>query len=173
MSESEAPANVVNLDEIEETSRFMGEHWGANYKPLTAAMKAGGGKLGINWMRVPKGKSTCPFHAHALEDEAFFVLSGRGVLRYGDELRELRAGDCVSCPAGTKVAHQLANPFDEDFVYLAIGNSEPHEVAIYPDNGKLLSRSFDRIGHLKDAEYLDGEPSTPRIFDLWDGQKAD
>jgi uncharacterized cupin superfamily protein len=68
----------------------------------------------------------CPFHYHMLEDEVFFIISGRGVLRCGEEVRPLRAGDCVYCPAGTRVAHQLANPFDEDLVYLAIGPHNPN-----------------------------------------------
>ena len=108
----------------------------------------------------------CPFHYHELEDEACFILSGRGVLRYGDDVRTLRAGDCVSCPAGTKLAHQIANPFDEDLVYLAIGPHEPHEVCVYPDTGKVMIRSLKRGGHLNDAAYFDGEPSPPLIFDL-------
>lgn len=60
-------------------------------------------------MRLKKDHTTVPFHYHLREDEAFYILSGRGVLRYGDDLREIRAGDCISCPAGTKIAHQIAN----------------------------------------------------------------
>jgi uncharacterized cupin superfamily protein len=106
------------------------------------------------------------------EDEVFFVLSGRGVLRYGDELRELRAGDCISCPAGTGVAHQIANPFDEDLVYLVMGPHDPHEVCVYPDSGKVMVRGLRRVGYLESAEYLAGEPEMPKIFDLVrDGQR--
>jgi uncharacterized cupin superfamily protein len=108
----------------------------------------------------------CPFHYHQLEDEIFFVLSGRGVLRYGDDVRELRAGDCVSCPAGTKVAHQICNPFDEDLVYLAIGPHEPEEVCVYPDNGKVMIRGLRQVGRLEELPYLAGEPERPRIFAL-------
>ncbi len=75
-------------------------------------MRPGGGSLGVNLMRVPPGRAACPFHTHQREDEVFSVLSGRGLLRYGEEVRELREGDCVSCPAGTGVAHQIANTSD-------------------------------------------------------------
>ena len=120
----------------------------------------------MNVNRVPKGRTVCPFHTHAREDEVFFVLSGRGVLRYGEDLVQLRAGDCVSCPAGTGIAHQMANPYDEDLVYLGIGANDPHEVCTYPDSGKVMVRALKTVGWLKADDYMAGEPEVPRIFEL-------
>jgi uncharacterized cupin superfamily protein len=158
--------NIVNVDEVQEVEDFTGEHWGSAYKVLTPVMGARAGRLGANVSRVPKGHSACPFHAHQLEDEIFFVLSGRGLFRYGDEVREIRAGDCIACPAGTGVAHQLANPHDEDLVYLAVGRDDPNEVCVYPDNGKVMVRSLSRVGFLEPADYMKGEPAKPKIFAL-------
>lgn len=163
---SDTPSTVVNIEEVPAVSRTQGDHWGAVYKQLTPSMRPKGGRLGVNYMIVPPGRTTCPFHSHQREDEAFYILSGTGVLRYGDELRPLRAGDCVSCPAGTGVAHQIANNSDADLIYLAIGNHDPDEVCVYPDNGKVLVRSIQQIGRLATAPYLDGEPDRPKILDL-------
>ena len=165
---TDIPPHVINVDEVEEINRTLikGEHWGGTYKPLTPFMTAKGGRLGVNQTRLPPGRATCPFHYHQLGDEVFYVLPGRGVLRYGDDVRELRPGDSVSCPAGTKVAHQIANPFDEDLVYLAIGPNDPNEVCVYPDTGKVMVRSLQRVGFLSSTDYMEGEAETPRIFDL-------
>jgi len=163
---SPAPAVVVNVDSVEEVVQLEGKHWGGGFKPLTPALDALPGRLGANVSRLPPGRSGCPFHAHAREDEVFFVLSGRGVLRYGDALHQIRAGDCISCPAGTGVAHQLANPFDEDLVYLGVGLNDPHEVCTYPDSGKVMVRSLKTVGRLTKTDYMDGEPDTPRILGL-------
>lgn len=93
------------------------------------------------------------------------------MLRYGDELIDLRAGDCVSCAAGTGVAHQIANSHDEELVYLAIGNHDAHEVCTYPDSGKVMVRSLDRaLGRIEPGPYMDGEPGRPKIFELLDGR---
>jgi uncharacterized cupin superfamily protein len=116
--------------------------------------------------RIRPGKSGCPFHTHELEDEVFFVLSGRGMLRYGEDIREIGVGDCISCPAGTGIAHQLANVFDEDLVFLAIGMNDPNEVCTYPDSGKVLVRALKQVGVLTPTEYEAGEPSPPKIFEL-------
>lgn len=168
--ETKKPNPVVHVDDVKFVEHMSGEHWGAAYKPLTPWMTDGGGKLGVNLNRVPPGRTTCPFHHHTLEDEAFYILSGRGVLRYGDELIELKAGHCISCPAGTGTSHQIANPYEEDLVYLAMGNYEPNEVCYYPDSGKVLVRPLakvgvERIGRLTGTEYMDGEPDVPVIFD--------
>jgi mannose-6-phosphate isomerase-like protein (cupin superfamily) len=138
------PPQVVNADEIAESERFSGEHYGALYKQLTPSMRPRGGTLGVNHMRVPRGRSVCPFHAHLREDEVFFVLSGRGVLRYGEEL-----------------------------VYLSIGPRDPHEVCTYPDSGKVFVRGVDMLGEITPREYYDGEPDPPRISELSRGRTTD
>ncbi len=160
--------HVVNVNAVSEVEHLSGDHWGGAYKPLTPLLAAITGRpaLGINLSRLPKGRATAPFHWHAHEDEAFYVIEGRGVLRYGDDLREIGTGDCISCPAGTKVAHQIANPFEEDLVYLAIGMNDPNEVCVYPDTGKVLVRSLERVGYLEKTPYLQDEPAEPKIFEL-------
>ncbi len=163
---SDVSPHVINVDAVDEVVDFDGERWGSAYKPLTPPSTRTGGRLGVNQSRVPPGRTSCPFHYHQREDEAFFVLSGRGVLRYGDALSVLRAGDFVYCPAGAKVAHQIANPFDEDLVYLAMGPNDPDEVCVYPDSGKVMVRSLGRVGFLEKTDYMAGEPEEPRIFEL-------
>lgn len=163
----DTPPPIINAHDMPETERMLGRRWGASYIQLTPSMGPGGGRLGVNRMRLPAGRTTCPFHYHEREDEVFYVLSGRGVLRHGESMQTLRPGDCVSCPAGTATAHQIANPFDEDLVYLAIGLHDPDEVCVYPDSGKVLVRSLGRIGWLESVDYLEGEPDSPRIFELF------
>jgi len=170
MSERKSP--VVNLDDAPEVSALVDDYRGEIYKILTPSMRERGGRLGVNWVRVPAGQTPQVFHAHQREDEVFFVLSGRGTLRYGERIYPLKQGDCVSCPAGTGVAHQIANTSDEDLVYLAIGPHDPDEVCTYPDSGKVLVRSLNQKGWLKSAEYLEGEPEVPRIFSLVDNDAA-
>lgn len=140
--------------------------WGASWKLLTPHMRQAGGSLGVCQTTLRTGMVGCPFHWHAREDEVFFVLSGRGILRYGDTVREIGPGDCISCPAGQKVAHQIGNPFEPDLVYLAIGPHDPHEVCGYPDTGKLMVRAIGQVGQMQSKAYLEGEPNPPKIFGL-------
>ncbi|TRX73389.1 cupin domain-containing protein [Pseudomonas mangiferae] len=156
---------IVNLDEAEEELDFEGPHHGSATRRLTPPRNGQRPRLGVRATRVPSGRTACPFHAHAREDEVFYVLSGRGLFRYGEQVREIRAGDCVSCPAGTGIAHQLANPFEDDLVYLSIGPHDPDEVCVYPDSGKVMVRSLGEVGRLHATDYFDGEPERPLILD--------
>jgi uncharacterized cupin superfamily protein len=159
---------VTNIDEApEEDNRDpTNARFGSFDKVLTPQMRDRGGSLGVVLTRVPPGRTACPFHTHHREDEVFLVLSGRGTLRYGDAVHELRAGDCVSCPAGSGVAHQLANTGDEDLRYLSIGPRDPDEICTYPDSGKVMVRSLQAVGFLRKTGYMEGEPVEPRIFEL-------
>lgn len=157
---------VLNVDEAEEHESLDGEHWGGWYRDLTPAMVENGGSLCVNISRTPPGRVGCPFHYHMLDDEVFYVLSGTGVLRYGDRIIPIRAGDCISCPAGSRVAHQIANTGSEDLVYLGIGRNSPNEVCVYPDSGKVMVRALRTVGFLTRTDYMEGEPERPRILDL-------
>lgn len=168
-----APPLVVNVADVPETVQMDDAHWGGAFKPLTPALdalgKQGGVRLGMNLSRVPPGRSGCPFHAHAREDEVFYVISGRGLFRYGDTVREIVPGDCISCPAGSGIAHQIANPYDEDLVYLGAGLNDPHEVCTYPDSGKVMVRSLKRIGLFEATDYMHGEGPRPKLLDMQPG----
>ncbi len=159
--------NIVNIKDAPETAWEHGPHWGGADKDLTPAMQPRRGRIGMVATRVAPGASACPFHTHQREDEIFFVLSGRGIFRYGEEIAEIGPGDAISCPAGAGVAHQLANPFDEELVYLSIGKDDADEVCTYPDTGKIMVRSLGLVGPLQARDYMDGEPPLPGIFGLY------
>jgi len=63
--------------------------WNGQWQVLTPQMRDAGGRLGLVMNRLARGSVGCPFHWHTHEDEVFYVVSGRGVLRYGEERREI------------------------------------------------------------------------------------
>ncbi len=157
---------VTNRDDAPRESHAEEGPWAGSWRVLTPRMRDAGGNLGVVENTLPPGSVGCPFHWHLREDEVFYVLKGRGILRYGDTTREIGPGDCISCPAGTRTAHQIGNPFDDDLVYLAIGPYDPHEVCGYPDNGKVLVRGLRGVGRFEPRDYMDGEPDPPVILGL-------
>ncbi|MFN3200950.1 MAG: cupin domain-containing protein [Bradymonadia bacterium] len=160
---------VVNVDDIQEEFSDGGGCFKHGYRVLTPQM--GYERTNLNLSRLPPKCVAVPFHAHQRDDEIFYILSGRGVLRYGDEIHPLRPGDCVSCPAGSGIAHQVGNPYDEDLIYLAIGGNDPDEVVQLPDSGKIMIRSLKAIGELTPRGRSEGEPDWPRVFEMFAQQK--
>jgi mannose-6-phosphate isomerase-like protein (cupin superfamily) len=72
-------------------------------------------------VRIPKGKSLCPYHAHAAESELYLVVSGRGNVRDKNGIAEVGPGDAFLFQPGEP--HQLTNGGDEDFVYYVIADN--------------------------------------------------
>ncbi|ANL27386.1 cupin 2 domain-containing protein [Rhizobium phaseoli] len=125
--------------------------------------------LGISYNEVPSGKSSCPFHNHHVEEELFYVISGTGEYRFGDERHAIKAGDVLGAPAGgPETAHQIINTGMAPLVYLGISTMAKTEIVEYPDSGKFLAKTNrdgarpGRFRHMGRAEnpldYWDGEP---------------
>jgi uncharacterized cupin superfamily protein len=100
---------------------------------------AGLRRVGLHLVRVPPGKESNLLHAHTVEEEFYFVLSGRGVVELGDEEREIGPGDFLGFPTPS-LPHLLKNPFDEDLVYLVGGERREVEIGTFPKLGKRVLR---------------------------------
>jgi uncharacterized cupin superfamily protein len=114
-------------------------------------------------VRIPKGKSLCPYHAHAAETELYLVVSGRGNVRDKEGITEVESGDAFLFQPGE--AHQLTNAGDEDFVYYVIADNPRSggatgDSCYYPDSGKW---AVTTDGHEEvmvkgiEADYFHGE----------------
>jgi len=69
-------------------------------------------------VRIPTGKSYCPYHSHSAESELYVVISGRGKVRDKEGTKEVGAGDAFFFPPGE--AHALSNAGEDDFVYTSL-----------------------------------------------------
>ena len=154
--------NVVNARDVppEDYSEPSGRYGGSSREIAEAV---GARDLGYSITFVAPGTRSNPFHFHHGEEEAFYVLEGRGILRQGDgegedERIELGPGDVVAFPAGTGIAHQFINDGDVPFAYLAISNKVSSDVVEFPDSDKVLVRSTRLITRRTPSlEYYDGE----------------
>ena len=114
-------------------------------------------------VRIPPGKSFCPYHSHSAESELYLVVSGRGSIRAKDESTIVNAGDAFFFQPGE--AHQLTNTGDDDFVYYVIADNPrtggaTGDSCYYPDSGKwaVLKGGLEEVV-IKGTEvdYHDGE----------------
>ncbi|MFO0566345.1 MAG: cupin domain-containing protein [Polyangiaceae bacterium] len=126
---------VINLDQLDLEACNEGP-FRQSYGIISD--RIGARKLGYNLTIVPPGAKACPKHNHHANEEMFFVLSGTGLLRFGDDEYPLRANDVIACPPGKRlVAHQIVNTGDTDLRYLAISTKERVDIVEYPDSNKV------------------------------------
>ncbi len=156
---------VVNIGDVPLADRGNGKQFAAKWGRVGPLL--GLTALGCAVHVVPPGKRAFPLHRHHVMDELFFVVSGAGEYRFGDETLPLRAGDIVGAPAGTE-PHQIVNTGSEDLRYLGISSMTSVEVVDYPDsekigvmagvkNGDFKSATYAGMGRIAPADYYDGE----------------
>ena len=108
-------------------------------------------------VRVPPGKSLCPYHEHSAQWELYLVVSGVGTIRDRDGGTEVAAGDAFIFRPGE--AHEITNRGPEDFVYYVVADNPVGDFCHYPDSGKWAVHRSDerRVIHGKAGDYFDGE----------------
>ena len=67
--------------------------------------------------RVKKGCSV-GLHAHTIDSETIYILSGTAKSICDGEMEILRSGDVSICPKG--YSHCLINDYDEELVFFAV-----------------------------------------------------
>ena len=109
-------------------------------------------------IRIPKGKSLCPYHSHSAESELYLVVSGKGGIRDKEGTTMVTAGDAFFFGPGE--AHQLSNAGEGDFVYYVIADNPRGDSCYYPDSGKfavMKEGTNEVIVKGTETDYFDGE----------------
>jgi uncharacterized cupin superfamily protein len=167
---------VINLDEvtIEERPALFQPKGAASERFASRSglvgAKIGAQLLGYNITAVPPGMRAFPKHNHHANEEMFFILSGSGELRIGDECFSLRSGDFIANPpGGPETAHQIINTGTEELRYLAVSTLHTPEIVEYPDSGKfgVMLRKKLPDGTQRVLRHIDREGTG---LDYWEGE---
>ncbi len=102
--------------------------------------------FGVNLTRLPPGGASALRHTHSREDEFIYIVAGEPILVTNAGETALRPGMCAGFKAGSGDAHHLLNRTIDDVVYLEIGNRDPGDTVIYPDDdiGRALAPDGSR-----------------------------
>jgi uncharacterized cupin superfamily protein len=97
--------------------------------------------FGVNLTRLPPGGMSALRHTHSREDEFVYILEGEPVLVTNAGEMALSPGMCAGFKAGSGNAHHLLNRTVRDVVYLEIGDRNPGDTVVYPDDdiGRALA----------------------------------
>jgi uncharacterized cupin superfamily protein len=109
--------------------------------------------IGIHLISIAPGDKSTEFHTHRYEEEAIYVLSGRGTAVIGETAQKIGPGDFIGFPAGG-TAHETINDGTEPLVCLVIGQRLPQDVVDYPRKGKRLYRNSGER-NLIDYEHIE------------------
>jgi uncharacterized cupin superfamily protein len=146
-------------EEIAPTARPFTQKLNPNSLFRAAALSrlSGMSRAHVSLVRLPPGKDSFAYHAHMLEEEWIYVLSGRARAEIDGESVEVGAGDFMGF-ATPSVPHLMRNPFEGECVYLMGGEDRPIDVVDYPKLGK---RYLLRASEGGTEFYELGEPQKP------------
>jgi uncharacterized cupin superfamily protein len=135
---TDAPRKVMwKADEIAGRGKRFKQRLNPNSEFIGAGLSrlAGMSRAHVSLARLPAGRDSFAYHAHMLEEEWIYILSGRGVAEIDGASHEVGPGDFMGF-ATPSVPHLLKNPFAEELVYLMGGEDRPLDVLDYPTLGK-------------------------------------
>jgi uncharacterized cupin superfamily protein len=163
MTSSRRHPNVAHRDEVEPTIVQRGEH---RFERRAFGPMTGSRQLGGSLMELAPGAVSYPFHFHCANEEAIFVVSGRGIARIGESRVPVAPGDWIALPIGPEHAHQMINDSDAPLVYLVIGTDHKCEVIGYPDSKKVAAIG----GESWERPWLREIKRTGETLDYWDDE---
>lgn len=94
-------------------------------------------RLGCSLYELPPGSRSWPYHYHTANEEALFVLSGTGGVKFESGLEPLHTGDFVTFPADERGGHRIVNDGEETLRYLMLSTMNEPDVTIYPESDRF------------------------------------
>lgn len=95
-------------------------------------------KCRANFVEIEPGNYAYGYHYHEANEEVFYFISGKGVVRTKDGDIKVQAGDVIGFPTGENGAHVVRNESDERLVYIDFGTTSLPEIAHLPDLNKIM-----------------------------------
>ena len=159
---------VVHETDVAWQEFSHGQRFACRRRQLGAA--AGGQQIGCSLYEMMPGKRNFPFHYHAANEEAVYVLEGEGTLRLGGHEVPLRPGSYVALPAGPGYAHQIVNTSEGLLRFLMISTMIQPEVAVYPDSKKVTVFAGSAPGGPQAERFLHAVFRQSSSVDYWEGE---
>lgn len=118
---------------------------------------AGMNRAHVRLVKLPPGKDSFAYHAHMLEEEWIYIISGRAMADIDGKTTEVGPGDFMGF-ATPSVPHLLRNTYAEECVYLMGGEDKPIDVVSYPE----IDKRYLLMQTEKGTEFYElGEPTKP------------
>ena len=137
------------------------DHEGYEYYRRKFVPFGGANNAMVSIYEIPPKKTAYPYHFHHKNEETFYILSGRGILKTPEGERTVTGGELLFFPAGLEGAHKLTNASEtEMLVYIDFDVVHDLDIAVYPDSDKIgiwgmgINQIFPKTANV---DYYDGE----------------
>lgn len=161
--------HVINEASVEAIDKAPAGESGFRHQRLSRA--AGSENLGCSLYALDPGSESWPHHYHTANEEAMYVLEGRGTVRLGDERVSVQPGDYLVFPTGEGGAHRVFNTGEDALRYLCLSTMVEPEVAVYPEQNMIGVFAGAPPGDEKDERTLHRYLQADADVDYWTGER--
>ncbi len=141
--------NISNVDTIAKEYVHDPE-FQSKLKTILIGDAIGSEKLYINMDYVKPGAESVKYHSHSKQEEFFFIINGKGILRIDGREKPIVSGDVISIPSGKNIAHQFINNSSEILQILDVGTREKDDIITYPDDNVMYIKDKELIFNMSD-----------------------
>lgn len=107
-------------------------------KPVISAKE--GRQYTINFVEVEPENYAYSYHWHEMNEEAFYIISGTGVVKIADGEVNVKSGDVITFPTGPKGAHVIRNASKtEKLIYIDFDTNNKAEIVHLLDANKIMA----------------------------------
>ncbi|MDK2951579.1 MAG: hypothetical protein PWQ77_1244 [Kosmotogales bacterium] len=130
--------DIIHVKTADGPFKHKNEHDGYEYYKRELVPKGAAMQCAVSIYEIPPLKSAYPYHYHTKNEESFYIISGKGILKTPSGERFVSAGDFLFFPANERGAHKLTNVSEtEPLIYLDYDTYNDIDVAFYPDSKKI------------------------------------
>jgi uncharacterized cupin superfamily protein len=131
MSTQERPPFIISSESVgEKEGRYTNSEELLGFE-RRVGRAAGLLRIGINLVRLPKGRRTSWPHAEEKEEEFVYVIDGQVDAWVDGVLYPMGPGDFAAFPAGTGICHTFINNGERDATLLVGGDAPMSDSRIY------------------------------------------
>jgi len=152
--------DIVHVKTAGGPFKHKNEHEGYEYYKRELIPKGTAQQCAVSIYKIPPLKSAYPYHYHTKNEESFYIISGKGILKTPSDEKLVSAGDFLFFPANEGGAHKLTNVSETDLlIYLDYDTYNDIDVTFYPDSKKIgiwgkninqLYKMNDQVEYYKD-----------------------
>jgi uncharacterized cupin superfamily protein len=150
--------NISNIDNIPKEYMYDPD-FQSKMKTILIGDAIGCEKIYVNMDYVKPGAESVKYHSHSKQEEFFFIIGGKGILRINGKEISIMTGDVISKPAGKDIAHQFINNGSEILQILDVGTRENDDITTYPDENVMYVKNKGLIFNISDN--VEGWTSEP------------
>lgn len=115
----------------------------------------------VSVYEIPPLKSAYPYHYHHKNEETYYIISGKGLLKTPEGVKVVETGELIFFPANSAGAHKLTNTsMTEKLIYIDFDVVHDVDVTVYPDTNKIgiWGKGINKVFKEESAiDYYEGE----------------